>query len=224
MCFSATASFASSAVLTTVGLATLYKTTRPPQYAFAAIPFIFAIQQFSEGWVWVSLNNATSATWEAAPMYAFMVFAFVVWPIAIPLSIFMLEDQTKKKKIMYISLALGLLLSIYYGYSIADYGVTAIVEGHHIDYKFSRPHTINPLTVIVYALVTVVPLFLSSAKKMWLLGVLLGVAYIVSYIFYHGYETSVWCYFASLISLVIYWILYQNNKQESPNYNRLAIS
>ena len=46
MCFSATASFAASGALGLVGAASLAKTKSKKEVPFAAVPLIFAVQQF----------------------------------------------------------------------------------------------------------------------------------------------------------------------------------
>ena len=71
MCFSANASFISGSVLTIVGVATVLKAKTPSQAAFGSVPFIFAIQQFSEGFVWLSLHGFGYPGLEGIPTYIF---------------------------------------------------------------------------------------------------------------------------------------------------------
>lgn len=54
MCFSATASFAASALLTGVGVMALRAVRRPEERLFALVPLLFATQQLTEGLVWMS--------------------------------------------------------------------------------------------------------------------------------------------------------------------------
>jgi hypothetical protein len=42
---------------------------------------------------------------------------------------------------------------------------------------------------------------------MWLLSFVIGVSYLISAILYEDYIISVWCFFASLISIVIYFFV-----------------
>jgi hypothetical protein len=48
MCFSAEASFAGGAMLSVIGIASSRNISRTKQRLFAAIPLIFALQQFAE--------------------------------------------------------------------------------------------------------------------------------------------------------------------------------
>lgn len=49
MCFSATASFTSSAVISDIGVATLAQVRHAREIPFAALPALFAVHQFAEG-------------------------------------------------------------------------------------------------------------------------------------------------------------------------------
>jgi hypothetical protein len=60
MCFSATASFGASVVLGTIGVATLTKVKERAQVPFAIIPIMFAVQQFTEGILWIGLSDLRS--------------------------------------------------------------------------------------------------------------------------------------------------------------------
>lgn len=57
MCFSATASFTSSAVIGVIGVATLARSTHRREWLFASIPLLFALHQFAEGMVWLGLTG-----------------------------------------------------------------------------------------------------------------------------------------------------------------------
>jgi hypothetical protein len=57
MCFSAGANFAGSGVLSAIGVATLLHVKHPREVMFAALPTLFAIHQFIEGFVWLGLDG-----------------------------------------------------------------------------------------------------------------------------------------------------------------------
>ena len=57
MCFSATASFSAGAVLLGLGTLALKTASRPRELPFAAIPLLFAIQQLSEGVIWLTFRH-----------------------------------------------------------------------------------------------------------------------------------------------------------------------
>jgi hypothetical protein len=57
MCFSASASFGAGAALTVLGVLSLRKSESRSHIMFASIPLLFAAQQFTEGFVWLSFIN-----------------------------------------------------------------------------------------------------------------------------------------------------------------------
>jgi len=58
-----------------------------------------------------------------------------------------------------------------------------------------------------YGIATLVPTFLSKTKKMWIFGLAITISYIVTYIVYTNYILSVWCFFSSIMSIIIYFIV-----------------
>jgi hypothetical protein len=57
VCFSASANFAGSAVLGAIGVATIAEVKHRREFLFAAMPCLFALHQFTEGFVWLGLNH-----------------------------------------------------------------------------------------------------------------------------------------------------------------------
>jgi hypothetical protein len=214
MCFSATASFGSGVVLAAIGVSTLKLTRKPSHLVFACIPFLFAIQQVSEGFVWLTLQRPEYAKWQSLPIHVFMVFAHIVWPFWITLSALLLEPKAGRKKILTLLFGVAIVLSGSEIYYMAQNPISAEVSGHHVQYIFDYPPIYVTLTGIVYGLVTIVPCFISSIKRMWLLGVCFTASLLFSAFFYQAYLLSVWCFFAAILSIIIYLIIDHHQKLE----------
>src|ERR1700722_141614 len=109
MCFSAQTSFTAAAALSVVGIATLSKVRSNKIRPFAVIPFIFAIQQGLEGIVWVTLNAGDAISLlHKIGVYGFLFFADLFWPLWIPGSIYKLEENRLRKKLLLGTLIFGL--------------------------------------------------------------------------------------------------------------------
>ena len=213
MCFSMTASFGSGVVLGAIGVVTLKITKKPAHLVFAAVPILFAIQQISEGFVWLTLQNPDYAKWQSIPIHIFMVFAHIVWPFWITLAALLFEEKKGiRKEILSVLFGLAILLSASEIYYMTIIPITAEVSGHHVKYLFDYPETYVTITNIVYGLVTIVPCFLSSVKRMWLLGICFTVSVAFSALFYQAFLLSVWCFFAAILSLIIYSIIANHQK------------
>lgn len=50
-------------------------------------------------------------------------------------------------------------------------------------------------------------LFISRFKRMWHLGIIVGVLYIMATYFFKYYAFFVWCFFAAIISMSVYFIM-----------------
>jgi hypothetical protein len=210
MCFSAEASFAGSAVISAIGVVTLTKVKKPSQIPFAAIPFIFGIQQCAEGIVWITLRSGTADRLQSASTYIFLITALIIWPMMVPFSIWLLEKGKQRKKILVGLIAAGGIVSLFYTCCLILYDVYPQIQNFHIVYMDDFPRALVRIAFVIYLVATITPLFVSSVKRMWIFGVLLAVSCLISGIFFVEYLTSVWCFFAALISVAIYWIVRQN--------------
>lgn len=211
MCFSTTASFASGAILTVIGISSIKKTKEKNQIPFAIIPFIFAIQQFSEGFVWLSLLNSTNQFWQQFSTYSFLLFALIVWPAWVPISMFLIEKNRKRKIILGVFLGLGLLLAILSSIYLIIYKSEAQITSYHIHYELQIPLGTKIFIGILYLIPTIISNFISSTKGVALMGVFILLSYLVSRLFFNDYVLSIWCFFSALISIKIYFILANKN-------------
>ncbi|KYG82376.1 DUF6629 family protein [Roseivirga echinicomitans] len=212
MCFSAGASFGASAVLATVGVVTLRKVQTPNQLPFASIPILFAIQQFSEGMLWVALSNSDYSAWQNISMYVFLTFAQVIWPLLVPLSIWMVEKREKEKRILLFLTGVGVIVASYLAYCIVAYPLHAQIVGYHISYTLEFPYQLVQISGILYFISTVLSPFMSSQKRMKLLGVTILAAHFISKMFFSEFALSVWCFFAAGLSIIVLSVITLQSK------------
>lgn len=207
MCFSATASFGASIVLSVIGVASLKKVQHRSQSMFAAIPLLFAVQQFSEGILWLSLPYPDLQYLQKTTTYIFLTFAQIIWPLYVPVSILLLEKQKTREYTQKILVGIGLLVSGHLAYSLLNYDAHAQIDCYHITYIQSYPDNYRILSGVLYGIATIVPTFFSHIKRMWMLGLAVFISYIITSLFYENTLISVWCFFASIISISIWGIM-----------------
>jgi hypothetical protein len=213
MCFSATASFAGGVIISAIGVAVVTKVHKPSQLLFASIPLFFGLQQFTEGVLWLTIPNPEYAVIQKISTHLFLIMADVLWPTLIPLSILMMESKARKRKIMWYLLIAGISVSLYYACCLLFMNVTPQIMGYHIVYNSDFPKLIAIPVFILYLVATLTPLFISSIERTHMMGILMFFSCLVTAIFFTQYLTSVWCFFAALISGVIYWILSDAKKK-----------
>lgn len=207
MCFSAGASFAGGALITTIGVLTVSKNSEPSRRLFASIPLVFGVQQVSEGFVWVALRSGGHEMMLSIATYVFLLAAVFLWPTMIPLSVMLMEPSRRRRRVMIVLLVTGVVTSLYYGSGILFFEVRPEISSHHIRYANDFPRDLANFAFGAYLLATLVPHFISSVRKMWMFGTLMAASCLVTGILYKEYLTSVWCFFAALISIVIYFII-----------------
>jgi len=207
MCFSTEASFAGGIIISAIGVATIRKVHKPSQIIFACIPLFFGIQQIAEGFLWLALQNPEYANIQKLATYSFLIMAEVFWPFMTPLAILLMEENKKRIKILRILLGMGLSVSLYFIYCLLSFNVTPEIRGYHIEYLEDYPKSLQLVVFSVYLITSIAPLFVSTIKRTYLLGILMALSCLITIIFFTQYLTSVWCFFGALISIVILWIL-----------------
>ena len=222
MCFSAEASFAGGIIISAIGVFTIRKARKSPQILFASIPLFFGLQQFAEGLLWFTLRSPGNEELLKISTYIFLLMALVFWPLIIPISMLFMEMLEKKKKTLRILLSAGVLLSLYYAYCLLSYDIRPKIINYHIQYDTDFPESIAMVAFLFYLTATIPPLFVSSIKKMHWFGILMTLSCLVTAVFFTQYLTSVWCFFAALISGLIYWILI-DTINESKLENKIPI-
>jgi hypothetical protein len=212
MCFSAEASFAGGVIISAIGVATVREVHKPSQLVFASIPLFFGFQQIVEGSLWMTLPDIDYLNLQRISTYMFLIMAQVLWPTIIPVSVLLMEKKKERKIILRVLLVMGLTLSLYYTFCLLSFDVTPKIMGYHIQYNTTFPESFSMPAFFIYLIVTITPLFVSSIKRTHLMGTLMFFSCLVTAIFFTQYLTSVWCFFAALISGVIFWILRDSKK------------
>lgn len=207
MCFSPEASFTVSAALALVGYACMKKGARTPFRYLALVPWFFAIQQAAEGVLWLYIEdahypNAISLTAE----YIYLFFALVLYPVWFSIALIPLEKDGFRKNLMFISLGLGIFVSAYNIYYILlpDESTARVVDSSIQYYQGTW------LGKIGYAIPIYLAIFSSSVKGMWIFGLLTLIIYGICLYFYFVTFTSIWCFFAAIVSLLSYFVLRVN--------------
>ena len=208
MCFSATASFVAGASLSAIGVATIRKAERRSELPFAMIPLLFGIQQLVEGIIWLTFRYDAPVL-KQTMTYAYSVFSHVVWPVYIPFALGFLESTPWRKRALLVFQAAGLIVGVYLLFFLIARPVVAQVDGLHIvrHIVYESPHFFLAPVMVLYLAATCVSCFVSSHAFVRLFGVLALASFITAYFVYARALVSVWCFFAAVLSLIIYFHL-----------------
>ena len=172
----------------------------------------FSVQQFFEGLLWLSLTNNINPGYGKIFTFIFLIFAQVVWPTWVPFSIWLIEKNASRKRILSVCVVIGIIVSVYLGYSLIKYPVSAIVSAHHIRYDIDFPLSGLKFLSILYFIPTVIAPILSTVNKVWIIGISALLAYITSRLLFQDYVISIWCFFAATISITIFYVIWHMQK------------
>ena len=208
MCFSTEASFVASTMLSVAGVVAIKKVKSKSYLLLASIPLFFALQQFTEGFVWLSLTKPSLASWQSIPIHLFLFFALVAWPVLVPLSMMLIEKNKKRRKVIKMILWLGLGLSIFMFYVLIFKTISAKVMFLHIYYDIDYSLELPMFKYLVYFIPTVVPPFISSNRRLRIFGIIILLSYVITSIYFKENIVSVWCFFAAMVSVVILYVVW----------------
>jgi hypothetical protein len=218
MCFSASVSFGAGAVLAGTGIIAIKKNKLPGMLALASTPMIFSFHQISEGFLWLALKNPEFSSWYKPALYAYSFISQPFWPIWVPLFVWLMEPDKGRKKMLSYFLLLGGFFSLFMLYCTIVFDISAVAESGHI--RFYRDFPVINLIRTLYFVTVIIPPFLSSLRYMKLLaGATLG-ALILSFIFFNHYLISVWCFFAAILSVLVFLVIAGNKEPVRVNHNQ----
>lgn len=201
MCFSASASFVAGITLSAAGVATLKQAKRKTEIPFALIPLLFGIQQITEGVIWLTLRHDAPLLTRTMT-YVYSIFSHVLWPIYVPFAISYLESAPWRKRTLLAFQAAGIVVGLYLLYSLIARPIVAEIVGQHIGYV--SPHFYLLPVMVIYLAATCVSCFFSSHRFVNLFGVLALLSFIAAYVFHARALVSIWCFFAAILSLLVY--------------------
>jgi hypothetical protein len=207
MCVSAQASFTAAGLLAAGSVYFLRKSEQPKRRLFACIPLLFALQQFTEAFVWLSLDTAAYSHLKIPSVFVFLIFAQVVWPVYVPLSVYRMEVDAKRRKALLVLLGAGMAFSAWLLYNLIAHPSEVSIYKSHLLYEMSYPLKLALPGSIAYFASTVIPLFVSTVSRIRLLAFVILASFIVSKIYFGETLISVWCMMAALSSICIYYIL-----------------
>ena len=201
MCFSATASFSAGAVLLGIGTLTVKSSHRRREMPLAAIPLLFAIQQLTEGVIWLTFRHEAPLL-NSVMTHLYSFFSHVLWPIYVPVAVLLIEPMGWRRAALLGFVAAGLVAGVYLLYVLLAFPVISRPTGQHVEYV--SPHFFAALVMTLYLLATTVSPMFSIHRLVKVFGVLALLSFAAAYGFYTTWFISVWCFFAALLSAVIY--------------------
>lgn len=188
-----------------VGAASLARNSSPPHRLFAAIPFVLAAQQAAEGIVWLTMGVPSQAMLHRLAVSTFLIFALVVWPTWVPLSLQRMERDPARRRVLTRLCWFSTVVSASAALLLMRSQAVAHIVGHSISYNYpgTESATLHVLMVLAYVIAIIAPLFVSTTAQARTLGVMLVLSVAVTFVIRREALTSVWCFCAAILSGLI---------------------
>jgi len=172
---------------------------------FAAIPFLFAVQQVAEGAAWSTMRQPAPALLHGLAVNVFLGIGLVVWPIWLPLSLSFIERGTLRRWGLAWLSRFGAVVSTCAAVLLLRWrpGARIVAGGLTYDSLPGQDLADQAICVLAYFVSAVLPFFLSSERSARRMGVVLVAGLILAAAVPPSARTSLWSFCALVLSGLI---------------------
>ncbi len=214
MCFSPDADYTAAVVVGVVGVQTLRRVRTRRELIVGSLPLLFALHQFTEGFVWLGLRGEVSAGVGNTAKDIYVLYAYVALPALVPLGLYLIEPSRRHRRWVAPFVMLGLIVGAVMLWEVTQYPIYAQEHASCIAYNSNAPYLTQ--AAFVYVIATCVPALLSSRRYLQWFGILNIVGLAIAFSVREAELTSLWCVYAALVSVLILEHFRRERRTEAP--------
>jgi hypothetical protein len=201
MCFSPEADIVAGAVVSGVGIDALRHVRRTKEYPFASLPLLLGAHLLVETLVWWGEADRVPEFVGQAAVWLYLAFALGVLPILVPVAIWAMEPDERRRRWLVPFVAVGGGLAALLMAVVITGPVSASIEGCCLAYDPGPGY--SGVFGALYVVVTCIPLLASSHRHVVAFGAVNLVAVIlIAWLLASGLA-SLWCAWAAVTSVLI---------------------
>ncbi|QCX27801.1 DUF6629 family protein [Nocardioides jishulii] len=200
MCFSIGADLTTGVALLPVAVVSLREVRTLRELPFASLPLFFALHQLTEALVWREASDYVSAAVQQAAALAYVLFAFPILPILVPLAVLLLEPRARRLRVAPF-VVLGAVVAGYLGWAVLRGPIEIRQEPHALVYDVGL--TYGVMWAVLYVVAVIGPAVMSGYPSIVAFGLLNLVGLSVVAIVYVQAFASLWCVYAALSSALV---------------------
>lgn len=199
MCFSPEGDLIGGAMVVAIGIdACLHLRHRFEYVPLAVLPLVLGLHQIDEAFVWWWLQGHVTRSVGLAAMWIYLLFALVVLPTLVPLFVFFFMPRSPQRWRIVPFVILGVIVSVILLEAMFVGDPRVRLDTYHLAYTIGLR---NGIAVIgLYIVATCGPLLASGFRPMVWFGVVNLVAVIILALLCASGFTSLWCFYAALVS------------------------
>ena len=197
MCFSPQADLIAGIGVTAIGVDACRNIRgRSDHLLLATLPLILGVHELVEDFVWWGLQGHVPHEAGRVALWAYMVIAFVVLPVFVPLAVLMLEPTVRLRRRMAPFVALGVVVSTVLLVAMLRGPVSAARHPWHLSYSIELHHAV--IIVGLYVLAICGALLFSGYRHIALFGMAnLAAVVALAALTADGFA-SLWCVYAAI--------------------------
>jgi len=199
VCFSPEGDLVGGLVVTTIGVdACRHLRGRNNYLLLAATPVVLGAHQIDESLVWWGLQGHVPHLAGRIAMWIYLIIAFVVVPILVPLAIMRLEPTRRRRWMIAPFVLLGTAVAVVLLITTLQDHVTVTLGSYHLAYTIGLKHGL--LVIGLYIVATCGSLLASGYRDILIFGVANLVAVVILARLTADGFASLWCFYAALAS------------------------
>jgi hypothetical protein len=197
VCFSPEGDLVGGIVVTAIGVdAVRHLHHRNDHLALAALPLLLGVHEIDEAFVWWGLQGVVPHGLGRAAMWIYLIVAFVVLPVFVPLVIMLLEPTVRRRLSIVPFLAIGAAVSTVLLETILVNRPTVTLGAYHLAYSIGLQHGV--VVIGLYIVATCGSLLASGFRHIVVFGLANVVAVsILARLSADGFA-SLWCFYAAV--------------------------
>jgi hypothetical protein len=202
MCFSPQADVVGGVVIGAIGVDVVrHVHHRRDHMALAALPLVLGAHQFDEAFVWWGQQGHVPSAVGSVALWIYLLMAFVLLPIFVPLAVFALEPNNGRRWMMAPFVVIGVVVAAWLFAAMVRGPVGVTVHPYHLSYSIHPSHGL--LVITLYVIAVCGALLVSGYRHVALFGLINLVAVVViAKLTVDGFA-SVWCGWAAVTSGVV---------------------
>jgi len=199
VCFSPQADLVGGIFVGAIGIDAVRNVQRRHDHiALAALPLLLGAHQVIEAFVWLGLQGHMPHDVERVALWAYLLIAFVILPVFVPLAVSSSEPLRRRRLAMAPLVALGVVVAGVLFAAMLRGPVNVRLRPYHLAYGIELSH--GGVIVGLYVLAVCGTLLLSSRRRIVTFGIVNVVAVgLITWLTIDGFA-SVWCGWAAVTS------------------------
>ena len=171
-----------------------------PRYcAFALLPILLALEQFSAAIIIISVQYPSLFFLNDFFTLLLVILSQVIWPIAVPFALQRMEATWSIRIVLNFFIYLGIVVALLTTWDIIFYNVEVHVVEDHLYFVQPIRGFFQKFGVYLWITTTVLPAFIAYTRRVWIFGGVLAVAY--TYIIYQNHNDFI--FFTPLLAVAL---------------------